>query len=54
LEGFDQRLGSAASFSISASCRRRVAPSKILPQLADFVAQREIFLFEFFDHAIAE
>jgi hypothetical protein len=47
---FDQRFGSAASFSISASCVRTRGASKILLQLADFFAEFNVFLLEFFNH----
>src|SRR2546423_6007798 len=48
--GFDQRFGSEACLSTSASCWRRVPASKVLPEFAHFVAQGRIFAFEFFNH----
>src|SRR5271165_6499199 len=49
--GFDHRLGSAACLSISARCGRRLLPSKVLLELADFALQQYVFLFEILDHA---
>ena len=48
--GFDQRAGSAACFSISASCSRSLPASKVLPEITDFVLQAGVFLFELFIH----
>src|ERR1700690_41637 len=45
-----QRLGSLARFSTSASCSRSLPASKVLPEITDFVLQRGVFLFQFFDH----
>lgn len=42
--------GSAICFSISFSCSRDLEGSKILPQVANLVAQTAICLFQFFDH----
>jgi hypothetical protein len=44
--GFDQRFGSAACFSISASRGRRLPASKVLPKFADLVLQNCVFLIE--------
>src|SRR2546429_6690728 len=48
--GFDQRFGSAACFSISASWGRSFAGSKILPQFVHFLAYFFEFLLEFLIH----
>src|SRR5437773_12398818 len=48
--GFDQRLGSDAFFSTSASWERSRSASKILPEVAHLLLQRGVFLFQFFDH----
>jgi hypothetical protein len=45
--------GSAICFSISSSCVRALAGSKIVSQIADFVAKRDVLLLEFFDHNYA-
>ncbi len=45
--------GSAICFSISLSCSRALEGSKILPQIADFIAQCDVLLLEFFDHNYA-
>jgi len=45
--------GSAICFSISLSCSRAFEGSKILPQIADFIAKRDVLLFQFFDHDFA-
>ena len=45
--------GSAICFSISLSCSRALEGSKILPQIADFVAQRDVLLLEFLNHNYA-
>jgi hypothetical protein len=36
--------------SISAKCWRRLLPSKVLLEFADFDLQRGVFLFEILDH----
>ena len=38
--GFDQRFGSEACFSISASCGRSLPASKVLPKFADLVLSK--------------
>ena len=48
--GFDQRLGSAACLSISASCGRSLSESKVLLKGADFYLQGGELLFEFIKH----
>src|SRR5581483_5289406 len=48
--GFVHRLGSATCFSTSASCWRSLPVSKVLPQVAHFILERRVFLFQFFDH----
>src|SRR5689334_14432414 len=48
--GFDHKLGSAACFSISASCGRSLPASKILPEIVGFLAQLFVFLFELLIH----
>src|ERR1700758_4302596 len=50
LSGFDQRLGSEACFSISVNCWRSFPASKVLLEGTDFVFQRSVLLFEFFNH----
>jgi len=45
--------GSAICFSISLSCSRALEGSKILPQIADFIAEGDVLLLEFFDHGYA-
>jgi hypothetical protein len=42
--------GSAVSFSIASSSVRDLEGSKILPQVANLVAQTAVCLFQFFDH----
>src|SRR5437879_12669524 len=49
--GFDQRFGSEACFSISASCGRTFSVSKILPEIVGFLAQLLVFLFQLLIHA---
>src|SRR5579863_5591127 len=49
--GFDHKLGSAACFSISASCGRTFSASKILPEIVDLLAQLFVFLFQLLIHA---
>jgi hypothetical protein len=44
----DQKFGSEAFFSTSASCSRRRGASKILPQIVDFAAKAGVLPFEFF------
>src|ERR1700685_1015021 len=48
--GSDHRFGSADCFSISASCGRSLSASKILPEFADLLAQRSVFLFQLLIH----
>jgi hypothetical protein len=48
--GFDQRFGSEACFSISVSCWRSLSASKVLLEGTDFIFQRSVLLFEFFNH----
>src|SRR5579862_8729331 len=48
--GFDHKSGSAACFSISASCGRSLSASKILPKFAGFLAQLFVFLFQLLIH----
>src|ERR1700757_2927260 len=50
--GFDQRFGSAACLSISVSCWRSLAASKVLLERADFVLQGRVLLLEFFNHGL--
>src|SRR5690348_2896646 len=47
---FDQKLGSEAFFSTSASCSRSRGASKILPQIVGLRADARVFAFEFFNH----
>src|SRR5579862_429471 len=49
--GFDQRLGSADCFSISASCGRTFSASKILPKFADLFVQLFVFQNQLLIHA---
>src|SRR6202044_4058221 len=48
--GSDHKFGSADCFSISASCGRSLSASKILPEFADLLAQRPVFLFQLLIH----
>src|ERR1700692_2917072 len=48
--GFDQRLGSADCFSISASCGRTFSASKILPKFVDLFIQLFVFQHQFLIH----
>src|SRR5215831_12353065 len=51
--GFDHRFGSAACFSISASCGRSLPASKILPEFVGLLAQFFVFLHQLLIHADA-
>jgi hypothetical protein len=48
--GFDHRFGSAACFSISASCGRTFSASKILPEFVGFLVQLLVFVDQFLIH----
>src|SRR5579883_3495993 len=50
--GLDQRLGSAACCSISPSCWRSLAASKVLLERTDSVLQGRVLLLEFFNHGL--
>ena len=50
---FDQKLGSLAFFSTSASCSRSRGALKILPQIVDLVAHDGVFAFEILKHEFA-
>jgi hypothetical protein len=49
-EASAQTVGSAIFSSMMESSRRRRAESKILPQIADFVADRGVGVFEIAEH----
>src|SRR2546423_11034902 len=48
--GLDHKSGAEACFSISASCGRSLAASKILPEFVHLFAEVTVFLFEFLIH----
>src|SRR5271165_1023515 len=48
--GFDQRFGSEACFSISASCGRTFSASKITPEVVNLLAQLLVGLFQLLIH----
>src|SRR5512146_3308677 len=48
--GLDHRLGSEAFFSTSLSLWRSRSASKILPEVAHLVLQRDVLLLELFSH----
>src|ERR1700751_796413 len=50
--GFDQRFGSEACFSISASWTRSLPASKVLLEGMNFSLERGVLLFEVFDHGL--